>query len=285
MAEKKEHKIITSDAAKTASSKGVAAQQIAQSTVGLRIGSVVLWIVALVAEFLAIKASFIPTPAEDEEATLFMGMAPFTALIVFLVIDLICVIAGSLLWKKANHIHPASEKNALTFWLWNNLGVIMAAVAFIPFIILLLTNKNADQKTKTVGTIVAVVAMLIAGFSSYDYNPYSAEEQQEILKMEEATSTVFWTEGGKVFHIYEDCQHLNQSEELHQTTTQEAEQAGKERLCKTCLKRHEKEVAETPAEVSEEGQSALEEASETAKNAVESTAEEVKDEVEEAVEE
>ena len=71
MAEKKEHKIITSDAAKSASSKGVAAQQIAQSTVGLRIGSVVLWIVALVAEFLAIKASFIPAPAEDEEATLF----------------------------------------------------------------------------------------------------------------------------------------------------------------------------------------------------------------------
>ena len=56
MAEKKEHKIITSDAAKTASGKGVAAQQIAQSTVGLRIGSVVAWILALVAEFLAIKA-------------------------------------------------------------------------------------------------------------------------------------------------------------------------------------------------------------------------------------
>ncbi|MBP5371208.1 MAG: sulfite exporter TauE/SafE family protein [Bacteroidales bacterium] len=275
MAEKKEHKIIQSEAAKTASGKGVAAQQIAQSTVGLRIGAVVGWILALVAEFLAIKASFIPSPAEDEEAVLFMGMAPFTALIVFLVIDLICVIVGSLLWKKANHIHPASEKNALTFWLWNNLGVIMAAIAFIPFIILLLTNKNADQKTKTVGTIVAVVAMLIAGFSSYDYNPYSAEEQQEILNMEEATATVFWTEGGKVFHIYEDCQHLNKSEELHQTTTQEAEQAGKERLCKTCLKRHEKEAAETPAI---EEQSALE-------SSAEAPAEVEEQEVEETVEE
>ncbi|MBR5433641.1 MAG: hypothetical protein IK117_04325 [Bacteroidales bacterium] len=271
MAEKKEHKIIQSEAAKTASTKGVAAQQIAQSTVGLRIGSVVLWIVALVAEFLAIKASFVPSPAEDEEAVLFMGMAPFTALIVFLVIDLICVIAGSLLWKKANHIHPASEKNALTFWLWNNLGVIMAAIAFIPFIILLLTNKNADQKTKTVGTIVAVVAMLIAGFSSYDYNPYSAEEQQEILKMEEATATVFWTEGGKVFHIYEDCQHLNKSEELHQTTTQEAEEAGKERLCKTCLKRHEKEAVEAPAT---EEPAAVEESTEAEEQEVEESVEE-----------
>ena len=273
MAEKKEHKIIQSEAAKTASGKGVAAQQLAQSTVGLRVGSVVAWILALVAEFLAIKAIFIPAPAEDEEvAATLLGMAPFTALIVFLVIDLIFVVVGSLLWKKANHIHPASEKNALTFWLWNNLGVIMTAIAFIPFIILLLTNKNADQKTKTVGTIVAVVAMLIAGFSSYDYNPYSAEEQQEILKMEEATASVYWTEGGKVFHIYEDCQHLNKSEELHQTTTQEAEQAGKERLCKTCMKRHEKEVAEASEDsVQEQTEEAVESAAE---ETVEETVEE-----------
>ena len=276
MAEKKEHKIIQSEAAKTASGKGVAAQQIAQSTVGLRIGSVVLWIIALVAEFLAIKAILAP-----EDDPFISGMAPLTAGIIFLVVDLIAVIAGSLLWKKANHIHPASEKNALTFWLWNNLGVIMAAIAFIPFVILLLTNKDADQKTKTVGTIVAVVAMLIAGVSSYDFNPYSAEEQQEILNMENATSTVYWTEGGTVFHIYSECQHLNNSEELHQTTIDEAEQAGKERLCKTCLKRHEKEAAEAAAQVSEEGQSALEEVTETATEAMET----VKEEVTEAVEE
>ena len=70
---------------------------------------------------------------------------------------------------------------------------------------------------------------------------------------------------------------MNNSEELHQTTIDEAEQAGKERLCKTCLKRHEKEAAEAPAQISEEGQSALEEATETAET--------VKEEVTEAVEE
>jgi len=276
MAEKKEHKIVSAsgDGTTRKAAPGVAAQQIAQSTVGLRVGAVVGWVIALVAEFLAIKACFIPAPLEDEDPATFMGMAPFTAMIVFLVIDLIGVVVGSLLWKKANHIHPASEKNALTFWLWNNLGVIMAAIAFIPFIILLLTNKNADQKTKTVGTIVAVVAMLIAGVSSYDFNPYSAEEQQEILKMEEATAQVYWTKGGKVFHIYEDCQHLDRTEELTVGTTQEAEEAGKERLCKTCMKRHEKDAAETPAI---EEQSAPE-------NAVEA-AEAVEQEVEETVEE
>ena len=131
------------------------------------------------------------------------------------------------------------------------MGVIVCAIAFLPFVVLLLTNKDADKKTKTVGTIVAVVALLIGGFASYDYNPYSQEEQQEILAMEEATSQVYWTKGGKVFHIYEDCSALNRSEELTVGTTQQAEEAKKERLCKVCLKRHEKESAAPAVQESE----------------------------------
>ncbi|MBE6312173.1 MAG: hypothetical protein E7076_03355 [Bacteroidales bacterium] len=266
MAEKKEHKIVTTEGAAAGRKPGVAAQQIAQSTVGLRIGAVVAWILALVAEFFAIKSFMI---CEDETI---LGMAPMTAMIVFLAIDLVCVLGGSLLWKKANHIHPASEKNALTFWLWNNLGVIMAAVAFLPFIIILLTKKDADPKTKTIGTIVAAIALLIAGLGSYDWNPYSQEEQQEILKMEEATSNVYWTKGGKVFHIYEDCQHLDRTEELTLGTIEEAEQAGKERLCKTCRKRHEAE----PAAVEENANSLIETVAENAEDAPET----IKDELE-----
>ncbi|HBG65517.1 MAG TPA: hypothetical protein DDW78_03490 [Treponema sp.] len=240
MAEKKQHKIVSASSGKETSAKpaGVAAQQIASSTVGLRIGAVVLWVAALVCEFLALKAILAP-----EDAPFIPGIPPLYAGIGFLVVDLICVIIGAQLWKKANHIHPASEKNPVTFWLWNNMGVIVCAIAFIPFVVLLLTNKDADKKTKTVGTIVAVVALLIGGFASYDYNPYSQEEQQQILAMEEATSQVYWTAGGKVFHIYEDCQHLNRTEELTLGSTQEAEAAGKERLCKTCFSRHEKEQA------------------------------------------
>ena len=248
MAEKKQHKIVSASTGKETSAKpaGVAAQQIASSTVGLRIGSAVLWITAVVCEFLALKAILAP-----EDAPFIPGLQPLYAGIAFLVVDLICVIIGSLLWKKANHIHPASEKNALKFWLWNNMGVIVCAIAFLPFVVLLLTNKDADKKTKTVGTIVAVVALLIGGFASYDYNPYSQEEQQEILAMEEATSQVYWTKGGKVFHIYEDCSALNRSEELTVGTTQQAEEAKKERLCKVCLKRHEKESAAPAVQESE----------------------------------
>ena len=246
MAEKKEHKIVAASTGKETGTKpvGVAASQIATSTTGFRIGSIILWIAAIICEFLALKAILAP-----EDSPFIPGIPPLYAGIGFLIVDLICVIIGAQLWKKANHIHPASEKNKLTFWLWNNLGVIVCAVAFIPFVILLLTNKEADQKTKTVGTIVAVVALLIGGFSSYDYNPYSKEEQQEILKMEEATSQVYWAKGGRVFHIYDDCSTLNRSEELTVGSTVEAEEAGKERLCKICFTRHEKEIAaaDTPA--------------------------------------
>ena len=52
------------------------------------------------------------------------------------VLDLVFVIIGAQLWKKANKIKPASEKNKFLFWLWNNMGVIACAVAFIPFVIL-----------------------------------------------------------------------------------------------------------------------------------------------------
>lgn len=238
MAEKKEHKIISASTGETTTRRpGVAESQIAKSTVGLRIGSIVLWVIALVAEFLAIKGFLTPADAK------FMGMAPLTAGIVFLVIDLITVICGSLLWKKANHIHPASEKQPVKFWLWNNLGVIMAVIAFLPVIIILLTNKNIDKRTKTIGTIVGVVALLIAGVSSYDFNPYSQEEQQDMLELEQSEQNVYWTEKGGVYHIYEDCQHLDRTETLYNGTAEEAEAAGKERLCKTCQKRFEAERA------------------------------------------
>ena len=240
MAEKKEHKITSASGGKGAGAQpvGVAASQIAASTTGLRVGSAVLWALAVVCEFLALKAILAP-----EDAPFIPGIAPLYAGIGFLVVDLAFVIVGSLLWKKANHIHPASEKNKVLFWLWNNMGVIVCAIAFVPFVILLLRSKDADPKAKTVGTVVAVVALLVGGFVSYDNNPYSREEQQQMLQMEEATSQVYWTKGGKVFHIYEDCSALNRSDELTVGTTLEAEDAGKERLCKFCFTRHGKENA------------------------------------------
>ena len=251
MAEKKEHKIVSASTGETVTNKprptpGAAATKTGNGT-GLRIGAVILWILALACEALAIAFIF-------EKIAILPKIQPLYKAIGALVLDMILVIIGSQLWKKANHIDPASQKNAVKFWLWNNMGVLVAAVAFIPFIILLLTNKNADKKTKVIGTVVAAIFLAISGLASYDWNPISAEA----VAAANAGQTVYWTEHGKKFHIYDDCQALDRSETLITGSAQEAMDAGRGTICKFCEKRL---AAEEPAllEAAEEAAAAVNE--------------------------
>lgn len=196
---------------------------------GLRIGAVVLWVVALALEVVAVLIL---------NGTInWTFMNSLYQIIIALVLDLVCVIIGSQLWKKANHIKPASEKNKLLFWLWNNMGVIVCAVAFIPFVILALTDKKADKKTKTIATVVAIIALLIGGVSSYDFNPVSEEQQQ--AAMEAITDDVYWSTFGKVYHTDSECHALNQSDSLTYGTVEQAIADGRTRLCAFCAKRDE----------------------------------------------
>ena len=201
-----------------------------------RIGAFVFWALAIAAEVFAIlffarKVNW----ALVQEGTWY-----YVSWIAALVLDLIFLIVGSQLWKKANHTDPASKKNKGLFWLQNNLGVIVAAVAFIPFIVLALLNKNADKKSKIIATVAAVIALAIGGLASYDWNPVSQEEMLENAGVD----TVYWTDGGSVFHSTPDCQHLNHSYELKSGTSTAAIENGKTRLCKTCESRIEQEAAD-----------------------------------------
>jgi hypothetical protein len=74
----------------------------------------VCWIIAIAFEVIGILRL-------TDVINWFGGLDISTFLIICIVLDLIFVIIGSLLWKKANHIDPASEKNKTKFWLWNNL--------------------------------------------------------------------------------------------------------------------------------------------------------------------
>lgn len=199
-----------------------------KSTIGLRIAAIVLWALAIVAEVIGVLVLFgkIQTP---EAYMLYF-------LIGAIVLDLIFIIIGSQLWKKANHINPASEKNAFAFWLQNNLGVIVSVIAFAPLLVLILINKDADKKTKTIAGIVCAVALAIAGVTSYDFNPVS----QEDLARAEAyfnDTTVFFTKNGKVYHSHEDCGYLKNSKEILNGKVKAAFEAEKSRLCKTCAKK------------------------------------------------
>ena len=115
MAEPKKKKKVTASTAPTTGKRKEAAP--VGNATGLRIGAVVLWVVAVALEVVAYLMLI------GKINLTFMGT--LTQIIIALVLDLVCVIIGSQLWKKANHIKPASEKNKLLFWLWNNMGLIV----------------------------------------------------------------------------------------------------------------------------------------------------------------
>ena len=222
MAEPKKKKVTASTAPKTVKEAAPVG-----NAAGLRVGAVALWVVAIALEVVAyllligkITWTFMPT---------------LTLIIIALVLDLVCVIIGSQLWKKANHIKPASEKNKVLFWLSNNMGLIVSTIAFLPFVILALTNKDADKKTKTIATVVAAVALLIGGAASIDYNPVS--EEQQTAAIEAINTNVYWSPFGKVYHTHIDCQALNQSDELTEGTVEQAIAENRTRLCSFCAKK------------------------------------------------
>lgn len=230
-----EKKIVRAEGERKPASKPI---KVEGNPKALRIGAIACWVVAIVFEVLCILII---------GGKISMFSQPLTGIIVTLVVDMLFALGGSLLWKKANHIDPASEANKTKFWLWNNLGVIITALAFIPVIIIILCSKNIDKKTKTVGTIVAVIAMAIAGVGSYDFNPVSQEQLQETYGNSDVD--VYWVATGEKYHTHSDCQHLKSStqDEIVVGSIGQAEEAGKTELCKTCYKRDLKEK-ETPVD-------------------------------------
>jgi len=196
-----------------------------------RIGAVICWVVAILCEILAIclltgkiEITFMPT---------------IGAVIGLLVIDLILVIVGSLLWKKANHIDPASKKNKIKFFLWNNMGVIACIIALLPFIIVAFMDKdNKDPKMRKIALIAAAIALVIGTLFSIEWSPISAEEKAEQIQYSEK---VWYTQFGKKYHLYEDCQHINSSDSKTSNSVEEAINHGCNDVCKTCVERYAKE--------------------------------------------
>ena len=92
-----------------------------------RIGAAVLWVVGIALEVAAILVA---------NSTLYLPKLPAAGwVVIFLAIDLIAVVAGSQLWKRANHLAPASKENKLAYWVQTELGVIVAVIAFAPMIV------------------------------------------------------------------------------------------------------------------------------------------------------
>lgn len=191
---------------------------------GLRWGAVILWLLGIGFEAAGILLL---------NGILYIPGNLMTWIIVALAIDLVLVIIASQLWKKANRLDPASEKSKIKFFLWNNMGVIVSAIAFAPIIILLLKTDNLDKKSKKIVTVIAVIAMLIAGAASVDYNPASAEDlaaaQQQV-----GSGVVYWTQWGRSYHLDPNCHTLSRSATLYEGTVEEAFEAKRNDPCDFC---------------------------------------------------
>ena len=201
-----------------------------------RMFAVLLWLGAIVAQVFAIRLFL---------QAVNTGESPVNVWVIgLIVLDLILVFAGSILWKKSNRLDPPSEKNKFLFYMQNQLGVIMAFVAFLPLIIFILTNKKVDGKSKAILGSIAGVALLIAGIGGFESNMASVEKYTEQTKQVEdlngGKNYVYWTKFGKSYHLYEDCSYINgkNTDEIFQGTVANAFEAKNiTDLCDRCENR------------------------------------------------
>ena len=198
--------------------------------------AIALWVLAIVFEVLALFSLKQDSPIYTW-GTIFPS--PWVLPVIFIVLDLICCIVASQLWKQANHIDPPSEKNQVEFFLKSQLGALLAVVAFLPLLILTLLDENADKQTKTVAAIAAAVALAIGIGTGADFNPVSAESLEEMQANAIALGdgSVYWTPGGSVYHLDKDCYHILNSTEIVTGTAADAMEAGKNRPCKYCAQK------------------------------------------------
>lgn len=200
----------------------------------LRLFAFIAWIIAIAGQIFAILKLL-----SDEY---------LVWLIVAIVVILALAITGSYLWKKANRLDPASEKQKVKFFIQNQLGAIMSVLAFLPLVIFIFTNKNLSKQTKGIAGTIALIALLVAGFAGVDFNPASieqyTEQTKEIELLNDGFNNVYWTPSGTRYHIYPDCSYINtdRTSEIFEGTVASAREIKNiTELCSRCRTRRMKE--------------------------------------------
>lgn len=139
----------------------------------------------------------------------------------------------------------------------NQLGLVVAVIAFLPLIIFILTNKDLDAKQKGILGGIAGVALLIAGLTGTDFNPPSVEQYTEQTARVEAltgVNSVYWTKSGTKYHLYDDCHTINTdatTEIFQGTVAQARELKNITELCKFCENRAVTDTSFAPSEETE----------------------------------
>ncbi len=94
------------------------------------------------------------------------------------------------------------------------------------------------KKSKTIVTTIAALALVIAGVSSYDFNPVSLEQLEHAEKEVQNVSggnTVYWAPHSKKYHVDPDCPAFSQSETVYEGTVKQAFEKGLTDPCRRCI--------------------------------------------------
>ena len=195
-----------------------------QKATTFRIIALVLWALAIAGELFAIFWVLKQSPIN------------MVLLIAAIVVVAVLAIAGSLLWKRANLLDPASRSEPVRFFIQNQLGAIIGIVAFLPLIILILTNKNMNSQQKTIAGVVGVVALVAATMAGVSLNPPSVEQytaETAVVVGYTGQDLVFWTKSGEVYHLCSsasDLQLESKDNTIYKGTVADAHAGGKSRL-------------------------------------------------------
>ncbi|MGM7666032.1 hypothetical protein [Microbacterium sp. A93] len=211
--------------------------------------AVALWVLAIAAEAVAIfwllrQREFVGEDGtlvrnadtgllETQNATAQFPQWAFITLIVALVVIAALAITGSVLWKKANRLDPAKKSETVRFFVQNQLGAIIAIIAFVPLIILIFLNKDMDKGQKATAGVIGIVLAVLATVIGVDFNPPSVEQytadQSTVIQLL-GQDEVVWVDGGAVYHVCEEVSDIQTGSEKRTGTTAEAIEAGKYRL-------------------------------------------------------
>lgn len=169
-----------------------------------------LWLGAIILEVVAIL--WLLRPSFDElVASQGFPQWRWWTLLGFIAVIGILAISGSLLWKKANRLDPASRKEPVKFFIQNQLGAFIALLAFLPLIAMIFLNKDMDSKQKGIAGAAAVIVAIAATVMGIDFKPLSQEQaavESQVVTQLVGQDNVWWSAGGNVVHLCEGVSDL-----------------------------------------------------------------------------
>ncbi len=124
----------------------------AKSPTGPRVGAIVAWLVGLALE------AFGTLYATGDVRPSWMDLPPVLVAIVCAVVDVVLVLVGAALWRRAG-VLAAKAKGTSKAGNAGMVRVVLSTAAFVPMVLYFAVSKNASARTRASSVIAAIVTV------------------------------------------------------------------------------------------------------------------------------